>query len=69
MTKTELAELAERCESASGPDRLLDANIHWQIERDAFESDRFYRAHDYCYARGGWTLNKADRIWCGPAIV
>jgi hypothetical protein len=37
-----LNELILRCEEADGADRLLDANIHWQVRRDDFESDRDY---------------------------
>ena len=58
--KEELLKLAERVEALSGPDRLTDANIHWQIRRDDFEPDEDHTDQTYCYARGGWTLNRAD---------
>lgn len=32
-TEAEVMELAERCEKASGPDRELDADIYWAVER------------------------------------
>jgi hypothetical protein len=56
-----LLDLAGRVEQAKGPDLLLDANIHWQVAREDFSADDDYRKKSYCYARGGWTLNKADR--------
>ena len=66
---TRLLELAERVEAAEGPDRLLDANIHWQVRREDFEADEEHTDATYCYARGGWTLNRADRYFLDTVPV
>lgn len=59
-TAGSLEQLAERVEALTGPDRLTDANIHYLIHPNDFDSDSDFEATDYCYARGGWTLNRAD---------
>jgi hypothetical protein len=55
-----MTNLSERVMSLSGPDRLLDANIHWRIQRDDFDADEDYTDETYCYAQHGWTMNRAD---------
>ena len=55
-----MTNLSERVMSLSGPDRLLDANIHWRIQRDDFDADEDYTDETYCYAQHGWTMNHAD---------
>lgn len=52
-------KLSDRVEALQGPDRLTDANIHWLVQPEDFECDVDERG-DYCYARGGWTMNRAD---------
>jgi hypothetical protein len=68
-----LLALADRCEAATGPDRLLDANILWAINPAAFDADAGgdgeHLKPSYCYARGGWTLNKADRFYLASVPV
>ena len=61
--KDELLTLAERVEALTGPDRLTDANIHWRIVPDDFEADEDCTDQTYCYARPGWTLNRADHYF------
>jgi len=60
----DLTKLIARVEALTGPDRLTDANILWAVNPEAFESDagddNEHLKPSYCYARGLWTLNRAD---------
>ncbi|MGE0231741.1 MAG: hypothetical protein AB7O39_03380 [Flavobacteriaceae bacterium] len=62
---TRYAEIIERLEGADGPDRLTDANVLWITNPEAFAADAgdddAHLKYSYCYGRGGWTLNRADR--------
>jgi hypothetical protein len=73
MTAQELLSLAERVERATGADRLLDANILWAIKPDEFEADADeedeHLSPSYCYARGGWTMNRADHYYLNTIPV
>ena len=61
-------KLSERLLAGDGPDRLLDANIHWRLHRDDFEADDDHTDETYCYARHGWTMNRADHMFLGTFV-
>jgi hypothetical protein len=54
---TGLLELAERCESATGPDRNLNCAIFATVHPEKFEGSA------ELYARVDWTRNIADWGW------
>lgn len=56
-------DLTARIEAATRADRLLDANIHWRVKREDFEADDDHTDASYCYARSGWTMNRADHAF------
>ena len=64
---TDFTPLIERLENATKPDRLLDANIHWTMNPQAFDADAYgddeHLKPSYCYARSGWALNRADKAY------
>lgn len=63
---TDYSDIIRRLEEAEGPSRLTDANILWAFYPEAFEADAGedddHLKSSYCYGRGGWTLNRADRM-------